>query len=87
MLTPPHGPEHPISAAEVQDWIATATTKRLQLLLRATEPLPSVRAQVLLEMAALLKEAIEEVRVISAALQEERETLRRSASDPQEHSR
>src|SRR5437773_968142 len=84
MSTPPyspklHSPKMPLDAAQIERWVQTATNKRLALLLCAAEPLYLARAEAFTEMAELLKDVIEELRVVSAALrQESREICRKS---------
>jgi len=76
-----------ITPEQVEDWIATARRKRLELHLLATEPWNSTRRHdAFMHMSELLKEAIEEVRVISASLREGSEELRAKASRLREYS-
>jgi len=87
MSTSSHGPEKPITFERVEDWINATRRKRLELHLLATEPLNSTRRHdAFMHMSELLKEAIEEVRVISASLREESEELRAKASKLREYS-
>ena len=77
MSLPSQEPIQPITTAQVEEWIDAATLRRLQLHFKATEPLYSPeRAEAFLEMGELLEEAIEEVRVVNAALREQSEQLR-----------
>src|SRR5262245_21027314 len=87
MSTSSHGPDKPITLERVEDWINATRRKRLGLHLLATEPRNSTRRHdAFMHMSELLKEAIEEVRVISASLREESEELRAKASRLREHS-
>jgi signal transduction histidine kinase len=79
--TSSHGPQKPITREQVEDWIHTTRRKRLELHLLATEPWNSTRRHdAFMHMSELLKEAIEEVRVISASLREGSEEWRAKAS-------
>ena len=81
------GPEKPITLERVKDWIDATRRKRLGLHLLATEPGNSTRRHdAFMHMSELLKEAIEEVRVISASLREGSEELRAKASQLREYS-
>src|SRR5215831_1685944 len=87
MSTSSPGPAKPITPEQVEDWIATARRKRLERHLFATEPWNSTRRHdAFMHMSELLKEAIEEVRVISASLRGESEELRAKASKLREYS-
>ena len=81
MSTPPDDPKHAINAEEIQLWANTATNKRSELLVRASEPLYLTRADAFTEMADLLKDVIEELRVISAALRQESQEIRGHVTD------
>ena len=71
MSTPVNGPSTPCTMPEIQEWLTTTKRKGIALHLLAAEPLYSPqRAWAFLEMSTLLHEAIEEVRVMSASLQE-----------------
>jgi hypothetical protein len=75
-------PVRPLTLTQVEAWIDTATRKRLQLHLHATAPLNSLeRAQAFWDMGQLCQEAIEEVRVLSAQLRQERQTAHGRAAD------
>jgi len=81
------GPEKSITLERVKDWIDATRRKRLELHLLATEPWNSTRRHdAFMHMSELLKEAIEEVRVMSASLREESEELRVKASKLRESS-
>lgn len=87
MSTSSHGPAKSITLEQVADWIDASRRKRLELHLLATEPWNSTRRhEAFMHMSELLKEAIEEVRVISASLREESEQLRARASQLREYS-
>src|SRR5437773_10622453 len=71
MSTSPTGPQQSFTIPEIQAWLDTTKRKGIELHLLAAEPLYSPqRAWAFLEMSTLLHEAIEEVRVMSASLQE-----------------
>jgi hypothetical protein len=62
----------PLTHAQVEQWIYTTTRKHADLHRQLLEPVHHTeREKVFLEMSRLLQDAIEEVRVISAQLQEE----------------
>jgi uncharacterized caspase-like protein len=87
MSTPSHGSPPPLTVSQVEDWIATATTKHGELYLLATEPLyNTLRDQALFQMSQLLQEAIEKVRVVSTTLREESQTLHSKAAALRERS-
>src|SRR6266436_9892861 len=87
MSTPSHGSPPPLTVSQVEDWIATATTKHGELHLLATEPLYStLRDHAVLQMSKLLQEAIENVRVMSAALREESQAVPAHVATLREHS-
>ena len=81
MSTPSHGSPPPLTTVQIEEWMATATTKYGELYLLATEPLSStLRDQALFQMSQLLQEAIEKVRVVSTTLREESQTLHSNAA-------
>jgi len=87
MSTPSHGSPPPLTVSQVEDWIATATTKHGELHLLATEPLYStLRDHAVVQMSQLLQEAIEKVRVVSTTLREESQTLHSKAAALRERS-
>lgn len=81
MATPSDGPTHPLDPVEIAHWVHTATNKRLELLVHATEPLYLTRAEAFTDMTELLKDVIEELRVVSAALRQESTAIREQATD------
>ena|SRR5215831_10283738 len=86
-MSTPIGPPKSFTLPEIQAWIDAAQRKRLDLYLLATEPLYNSRREwAFLEMSKLLQEAIEEVRVISAALQDNSQALRSQATALRQHS-
>ena len=87
MSTPPDDPKHAINPEAIQLWADTATNKRLELLVRAAEPLYLTRADAFTEMAELLKDVIEELRVISAALRQESQEICGHVTDLKAQSR
>jgi hypothetical protein len=86
MSPPSQEPTQPLTAAQVDAWIHTTTIKRLQLHLHATEPCSSARAQAFWEMGELCKDAIEEVRVVSAQLRQESRAARSQSAEILAHS-
>ncbi len=81
MSAPLDSPTPPLDAAQIEGWVHTATNKRLELLVRAAEPLYLTRAEAFTEMADLLKDVIEELRVVSAALRQESPHVRGQVTD------
>jgi hypothetical protein len=87
MSTPSHGSPPPLTPSQVEEWMATAHTKHGELHLLATEPLYStLRDQAVLQMSKLLQEAIENVRVMSAALRDESQAVPAHVATLREHS-
>jgi len=87
MSTPTHGLQPSFTLPEIQAWIETTNRRRDDLYLLAAEPLYNTRrAWALREMSQLLAEAIEEVRVISASLQDDSQALRSRAATLRHHS-
>ena len=86
-MSTPTGPPKSFTLPEIQAWIDATKRKRLDLYLLAAEPLYNSRREwAFLEMSKLLQEAIEEVRVISASLQEDSQALRSHATELRQHS-
>ena len=87
MSTPPTGLQPSCTLPEIQAWIDTTNRKRVDLHLLAAEPLYNTRREwAFREMSQLLAEAIEEVRVISASLQDDSQELRSRATALRQHS-
>src|SRR5215468_1667440 len=87
MSTPTHGLQPSFTLPEIQAWIETTNRRRDDLYLLAAEPLYHTRrAWALREMSTLLAEAIEEVRVLSASLQDDSQTLRTRATELRHYS-
>ena len=87
MSIPPTGLQPSFTLPEIQAWIETTNRKRDDLYLLAAEPLYNTRrAWAFREMSQLLAEAIEEVRVISASLQDDSTALRSRAATLRHHS-
>jgi len=87
MSIPPNGLQQSFTLPEIQAWIDTTKRKGYDLHLLAAEPLYNTRrAWACMEMSKLLTEAIEEVRVISASLQEDSQALRSRATALRQHS-
>jgi len=87
MSTPPTGLQPSFTLPEIQAWIDTTNRKRDDLHLLAAEPLYNTRREwAFREMSQLLAEAIEEVRVISASLQDDSQALRSRATALRQHS-
>ena len=81
MPPPSTGPQKPVTARQVEEWLQAIHRKRLELSLHAMEPLYNTRRELaVMEMSQLLQEAIEEVRVVSAALREQSQALRDRSS-------
>src|SRR5205809_5597257 len=71
MPTPSKGTRTSCTIPDIQEWKDTTKRKGIALHLLAAEPLYNTRREwAFLEMSTLLHEAIEEVRVLSASLQE-----------------
>jgi hypothetical protein len=83
MSSPAHDPpQQPITAEDVQAWLHAATRKRLDLHVFAAEPSHSRQHyEAFMELAALLQEGFEEVRVISASLREGSQMVRGESAD------
>src|SRR5262247_785213 len=87
MSTPTNGLQPSFTLPEIQAWIETTNRRRDDLYLLAAEPLYNTRREwALREMSQLLAEAIEEVRVISASLQDDSQALRSRAATLRHHS-
>ena len=87
MSTLTHGLQPSFTLPEIQAWIDTMKQKCSDVSLLATEPLYNSRREwAILEMSTLLAEAIEEVRVMSASLQEDSTALRSRATALRQHS-
>ena len=72
-----HGPQKPMTADQVEEWLQAIDGKRLELTLHAMEPLYNTRRELaVMEMSHLLQETIEEVRVVSASLREQNQAIR-----------
>jgi hypothetical protein len=77
MSTPSHEPQQPLTAAQIEAWVLSASRKHLQLYLQGIEPLYNPRRdESFMEISNLLREALEEVRVVSAQLREESQAVR-----------
>ena len=82
MSRPSKGPQKPITAEQLAQWLSTASRKRLDLHLLAAEPSNSrQRYEAFMDMSDLLQEAFEEVRVISASLREGSQVVRGESAD------
>ena len=87
MSIPPNGLQQSFTLPEIQAWIDTTKRKGYDLHLLAAEPLYNTRREwAIMEMSKLLAEAIEEVRVISASLQDDSQALRSRAIALRHHS-
>jgi hypothetical protein len=87
MSTPTNGLQPSFTLPEIQAWIETTNRRRDDLYLLAAEPLYNTRREwALREMSQLLAEAIEEVRVSSASLQDDSQALRSRAATLRHHS-
>jgi hypothetical protein len=83
MSSPAHDPpQQPITAEEVQDWLHAAKRKHLDLHVFAAEPSHSRQHyEAFMDLAALLQEGFEKVRVISASLREGSQRVRGESAD------
>ena len=87
MPPPSHGPQKPMTADQVEEWLQAINRKRLELSLHAMEPLYNTRRELaVMEISHLLQEVIEEVRVVSAALREQSQALRDHSSEVRAYS-
>ena len=77
MATFSSGPQKSFTPQDIDVWLLAAAERRAALHLKAASPWPSHYLQdVLTEMSALLQEACEEVRVVSAQSREESQAVR-----------
>ena len=84
MSTPSENPARPLTATQLETWLITMNQKRFALYARTKDP--HAHAVIFWEAADLLSEAIEEIRVISAALREDSAALRGRVTGLLEHS-
>jgi hypothetical protein len=88
MPPPSNGPQRPITAEQVEEWLQAIKRKRVELTLRAMEPLYNTRRELaIMEMSHLLQEAIEEVRVVSASLREQSQAILDRSSEVRAYSK
>ena len=88
MSISPHGSQKSFTAEEVQEWLHTAQRKHLELHALATAfPQSPECAVAVTHMSALFEDALEEVRVISASLREESQTVRQQVKDIREYAK
>jgi len=88
MPPPSTGPQKPIIAEQVEEWLQAINRKRLELTLHAMEPLYNTRRELaVMEMSHLLQEVIEEVRMVSASLREQSQAIRDHSSEVRAYSR
>ena len=82
-----YGPQNPVTAQQVDEWMSVMHQKRRALHPLLQEPLYSTRRdQAVIALGTLLQEALEEVHVLSASLREESQALRARAAALREHS-
>ena len=83
MSSPAHDPpQKPITAEAVQAWLHAAKRKHLDLHDFAAKPSHSRQHyEAFMELAALLQEGLEEVRVISTSLREGSQMVRGASAD------
>jgi hypothetical protein len=87
MPPPSSGPQKPVTARQVEEWLQAVNRKCLELSLHAMEPLYNTRRELaVMEMSHLLQEAIEEVRVVSASLREQSQVIRDHSSEVRAYS-
>ena len=81
------GPQPPITAEQVDEWMSAMTRKRKDVHALLQEPLYNTRRdQAVMDLGCLLEEALEEVRVLSASLRAESQALRARAAALRERS-
>jgi septal ring factor EnvC (AmiA/AmiB activator) len=85
MPTPDPGSQESFTPEQIAAWMAAAEHKRLGLHLLFAEPTLN-RDQIFIRMSDLVKESLEEVRVLSATLQENSQVLRTHARQLREQS-
>ena len=77
MSSPSNNPKQSLTSSDINAWLLAAAERRAALHRKAASPWPSHYLQdVLTEMSALLQEACEEVRVVSAQSREESQAVR-----------
>src|SRR5262245_22513592 len=87
MLSPYHAPQESFTSEQIAVWLVSAESKRLELQHLLNEPLYSTfREAALRQMWGLLKDALEEVRVLSDTLQDNSQALRTRAACLREQS-
>src|SRR5262249_10999176 len=87
MLSPHKAPQESFTSEQIAVWLGSAERKRVELQHLLDEPLYSTfREAALRQTWGLLKEALEEVRVLSDTLQENSQTLRTHARQLRERS-
>ena len=81
-----HDSLKPLTVEQIDQWITVTRRKRFDVHVLATEPWDSPeRSAAWTQMSELLQDAIEEVRIISAALREQSEVLLQRAAALREH--
>jgi hypothetical protein len=87
MPPPSTGPQTPVTAQQVEEWLQAIHRKCVELSLHAMEPLYNTRRELaVMEMSHLLQEAIEEVRVVSASLREQSQAILDHSSEVRAYS-
>ena len=87
MLSPHKAPQESFTSEQIAVWLVSAERKRVELQHLLDEPLYSTfREAALRQTWGLLKEALEEVRVLSDTLQENSQTLHTHAQQLREKS-
>ena len=88
MPSPASGPQKPVTAEQVEEWLQAINSKRLELTLHAMEPLYNTRRELaVMEMSHLLQEVIEEIRVVSASLREQSQAILDHSSEVRAYSK
>ena len=87
MSTSFHGPPKSCTVQDMNAWLLASIQKHAELHSKAAGPWQSDQHHAaFMEMSALLQEAFEEVRVISAQLRMESQAVRAKVPDLQAHS-
>ena len=87
MTTPPDGSQPSLTAQDIDAWLRVTAEKYAAIHRKAAHPWPQLhRDEALVDMSALLLDALEEVRVISAQSREESQAARAKGQALRDHS-
>jgi len=87
MTTPPDGSQPSLTAQDIDAWLRVTAEKYAAIHRTAAHPWPQLhRDEALVDMSALLLDALEEVRVISAQSREESQAARAKGQALRDHS-